>query len=264
MKVNGKTVVVTGGGRGVGRELVLQLLEKQARVAAIDIDEESLNETKRMAGNSERLSIHTLDLREEELVEEVVEEVKKIHGSIDGVINNAGIIQPFININELTLDQVNKVMSVNFCGTLHMIKASLPSLLERPHAHIVNVSSMGGFLPVPGQIAYGASKAAIKLLSEGLYAELKNTNVGVSVIIPGGIATDIVKNSGAGSDEVSSDSVKTANLLTPQKAASLIIKSMEKNKFRMFIGNDSKFLNILYKFAPKAAIKLINKALSNN
>ena len=264
MKVNGKTVVVTGAGGGVGRELVLQLLEKQARVAAVDVNEESLNETKAIAGNSDRLSIHAIDLREEELVEELVEEVKRIHGSIDGVINNAGIVQPFININELTLDQVNRVMSVNFCGTLHMIKASLPSLLERPQAHIVNISSMGGFLPVPGQIAYGASKAAIKLLSEGLYVELKDTNVGVSVIIPGGIATDIVKNSDAGSREVSSDPEKTAKLLSPQKAASLIIKSMEKNKFRMFIGNDSKFLNILYKFAPKTAINLINKALSHN
>ncbi len=263
MKLNGKTVVVTGAGGGVGRQLVLKLLEKGAEVAAVDINEAALNETVKASNDNSKLSIHVVNITDVKAVTELTDEVIKAHGNVDGLINNAGIIQRFIKINELTMEQINKVMNVNFYGTLNMVKAFLPLLLERPEAHITNISSMGGFLPVPGQVAYGASKAAVRLLTEGLYSELKGTNVGVSVILPGGISTDIAKNSGAADDRTpdAADSKLAAILLTPEKAADLIIKSMEKNKFRMFIGIDSNLLNVIYKFFSKAAINMINKAL---
>lgn len=263
MKLDGKTIVVTGGGSGVGKELTLQLLKKNAKVAAVDINEAALAETLKVSGDNESLSTHLADITDFNLVSNLVNEVREKHGNIDAIINNAGIIQPFIPINELTMEQVNKVMNVNFYGTLNMVKAFLPGLLKRPEAHIVNISSMGGFLPVPGQVAYGASKAAVRLLTEGLYSELKDTNVNVSVIIPGGIATDIAKNSNADVGRTSEDSKMASMLLTPQKAARLIIKSIEKNRFRMFIGKDSKLLNVLYKFASRSAINMINKALSS-
>jgi short-subunit dehydrogenase len=118
------------------------------------------------------------------------------HGVVDGLINVAGIIRPFVKLNELDYDVIQRVINVNLYGTIHMVKAFLPHLLERPVAHIANVSSMGGFLPVPGQTIYGASKAAVKLMTEGLYAELLDTNVGVSVVFPGAVATEITSNSG--------------------------------------------------------------------
>ncbi|WP_252629481.1 SDR family oxidoreductase, partial [Enterobacter sp. JH539] len=90
-------------------------------------------------------------------------------------INNAGIIQPFVKIDQLGYEVVERVFNVNFYGTLYMTKTFLPHLLTRPEAHIVNVSSMGGFLPVPGQTIYGASKAAVKLFTEGLHSELADT-----------------------------------------------------------------------------------------
>ena len=118
------------------------------------------------------------------------------HGVVDGLINVAGIIQPFVKLNDLDYEVIERVINVNLYGTIHMVKAFLPHLLERPVAHVANVSSMGGFLPVPGQTIYGASKAAVKLMTEGLYAELLDTNVGVSVIFPGAVATEITSNSG--------------------------------------------------------------------
>ncbi len=263
MEVKGKVFVVTGGGGGVGRQLVLKLLEKGAEVAAVDINEAALKQTADSSGNNDKLSLHVVNITDIEAVNNLAKEVTEKHSTVDAVINNAGIVQPFIDVNDLTMDGINRVMNVNFYGTLNMVKAFLPLLLERPEAHITNVSSMGGFLPVPGQVAYGASKAAIKLLSEGLYSELKHTNVGVSVVIPGGIATDIVKNSGVEMKREAGDSKLSAMLLTPEKAAELIIKSVEKNKFRMFIGKDSKFLHKIYKCLPKVAINLINKALES-
>ena len=77
-------------------------------------------------------------------------------------------------------------MNVNWWGTLRLDRAFLPVLLERPEAHLVNTSSMGGFIPVPGQTIYGATKAAVKLLTEALHAELRGTGVHATVVIPGG------------------------------------------------------------------------------
>jgi short-subunit dehydrogenase len=122
---------------------------------------------------------------------------------------------------------------------------------------------MGGFLPVPGQSIYGASKAAVKLLSEGLSSELTDTNVNVSVVIPGGIATEIKKNSNI-SHKVSSDSSKSKMILTPMLAAELTIKAMEKNKLRTYIGKDCNVMNALYKLSSRFAMSMINKVMNSN
>lgn len=263
MYAKGKNIVVTGGGNGVGRELVLQLLEKGATVYAADINQEALNETLKISGNHKKLFIYRVDISDKEAVNAFATQVIEEHKKVDGIINNAGIIQPFTYVNDLGMDRVEKVMNINFYGTLYMIKAFLPHLLKCPEAHIVNVSSMGGFLPVPGQSIYGASKAAVKLLSEGLYSELINTNVNVSVIIPGGIATDIKKNSNI-EYHVSAHSNKSKMVITPQKAAALIIKAMETNRLRTYIGKDCKTMNALYKLSSSFAMKLINKVMSAN
>ena len=191
MKVRGKVLVVTGAGSGMGREITLELLRRGARVAAVDLRPEGLEGTAGLARPRERLSTHVLDITDREAVAALPDEVTAAHGVVDGIVNNAGIIQPFITVEELDYATIDRVLAVNLMGTIQMVKAFLPRLKERPQAHIANVSSMGGFLPVPGQVMYGASKAAVKLLTEGLYAELLETPVGVSVIMPGAAATNI-------------------------------------------------------------------------
>ena len=220
MKVQNKVIVVTGGGNGIGRELVLNLLSRGARVAAVDIDESGLQETARLAEDKkDKLSMHIVNITDRDAVAALPEQVIAQHGAVDGVINNAGIIQPFVRVQELGYDAIERVMNVNFYGTLYMTKAFLPHLLKRPEAHIVNLSSMGGFLPVPGQSLYGASKAAVKLLTEALNSELKTTNVGVTVVFPGAIGTNIAVNSGV------------ANTLRVEKA--LVHEKVDKRGVRM-------------------------------
>jgi len=154
-------------------------------------------------------------------------------------------------------------MNVDFYGTLYMTKAFLPHFLKGSGANIVNISSMGGLFPVPGESIYGAAKAGVKLLTEGLHAELRNTNVNVTLICPGGMATDIKYNSGAENTHMNSNDIKNAviKLVQPAKAANIIIDSMEKNKFRVLIGTDIKALSFLYKIAPKFAANLVNKQM---
>lgn len=260
MKINGKTIVVTGGGSGMGRQLVIELLRRGASVAAADLNEAALNETARMANGGSKLSLHVLNLADKAAVDALPAAVIEKHGSVDGIINNAGIIQPFIKIQALDMATIEKVMQVNFYGTLYMIKAFLPYLLQRPDAHIVNISSMGGFLPVPGQSIYGASKAAVKLMSEGLQAELADTAIKVTVVFPGAIDTNIMANSGIDTSKIENSNTKNREKLKPlaaDKAAAIIIEGMEKNKIRLFVGKDSRFLDKLYRLSPGYATRMV-------
>ena len=140
MKVTGKTIAVTGGGNGIGRELVLNLLARGARVAALDLSEAGLKETVDLAGDAaDRLSTHVLDIADRKAVEALPEAIIAVHGQVDGVINCAGIIQPFVRLNDLGYDDVERVMNVNFWGLLYVTKTFLPHLLERPEigrAHV--------------------------------------------------------------------------------------------------------------------------------
>jgi short-subunit dehydrogenase len=264
MNVSDKTILVTGAGSGIGKELVLALLEKGASVAAVDLHQDSLEELKRSVHDkAENLSIHICDISDLTSVESLPKEVLGAHKNIDGIVNNAGIIQPFVKVNDLDYKAIYRVMNVNFYGTLYVTKAFLPYLLKRPEAHIVNISSMGGFLPVPGQSVYGASKAAVKLLTEGLYAELKETNVRVSVVFPGATKTNISDNSGIKVPSAAGDDTKQREFptLPADEAARIIIKGIEKNKLQIFTGNDSRFMNLLYRFNPIFATNFIAKKM---
>jgi short-subunit dehydrogenase len=264
MQVHNKVIVVTGGGSGIGRELVLALLKKGARVAAVDISSTSLAETVALAGElRERLSTHVVNVADRGAVYALPDIVIAAHGAVDGLINNAGIIQRFVRFKDLKQEEIERVMEVNFYGTLYMTGAFLPHLLQRPEAHIANVSSMGGFLPVPGQTIYGASKAAVKLYTEGLHSELRGTNVGVSIIFPGATATNIAANSGVmmeGQQENSDMKYKT----TPADvAANEIVKGIEAGKYRVLIGSDTRTMDLLYRLMPQRAAGIIYNQMKN-
>ena len=131
--------------------------------------------------------------------------------------------------------------------------------LERPEAHIVNVSSMGGFVPVPGQKMYCAAKAAVKMMSEGLASELMGTRVQVSVVFPGAVATKIRENSGL-SPQPSAGSQGT-KALPPKEAAAIIVRGIERNMHRIFVGKDASIMDKLYRLNPDSAARAIAKKL---
>ncbi len=268
MKVDGKVLIVTGGGNGIGREVTLEALRRGASVAALDIRQESLDETVALAaaipGASDRLATFVVDITDRAAVDAVPAQAIDTLGQLDGVVNVAGIIQPFIPVADLDLDTMHKVVDVNLWGTIHVIKAALPHLLERPEAHIANVSSMGGFLPVPGQSLYGASKAAVKLLTEALWTELLETDVGVTAIMPGGVSTDITGNSGVvmeGQEERAADS--KLPITTPADAAETILDGIEDDKLHVYVGKDAKIMGLLVRLAPKQAAKLIQRQMKS-
>ncbi len=247
----------------MGRELVLLLLKKGARVAALDINPTTLQETVDLAGeNKDRVSSHILNITDKAAVEAFPEQVIAAHGAVDGLINNAGIIQPFVLVNDLGFDDIERVFNINFFGLLYMTKAFLPHLLKRPEAHIINTSSMGGFLPVPGQSIYGASKAAVKLMTEALNSELLDTNVRVSVVFPGSIGTNIAVNSGIDMSAMGDVESSARKVLSAEKAAEIILDGIEKDAYRILVGSDAKLMDFLTRLNPEMAAKFIYKQMA--
>ena len=264
MNVKDKVIVVTGSGNGIGREVSLLLLEKGAKVVGVDLNVDALNQTKALAGQqSDHFKSVVLNITDRKAVEALPKDVQQTFGQVDGLINVAGIIQPFIRVNDLDFERIERVMNVNFYGTLNMIKAFLPHFLQRPEAHIVNISSMGGFVPVPGQTIYGASKAAIKLLSEGLYAELQETKVGVSVVFPGGVSTNITANSGVEMKLPENMDMTKVKTLSPRQAAELIVGAMETKAYHVYAGQDSKSMHLISRLSHKKASDLISAQMKN-
>lgn len=254
MELGEKVFVVTGAGSGMGRQLTIELVRRGARVAAVDMRAATLDETKALTGSD--VATFVLDVTDADAVAALPERVINALGAVDGLINNAGIIQPFLKLDQLTVADIERVMAVNFTAPLNLIRAFLPHLKSRPEAHILNVASMGAYAPVPGQSLYGASKAALAQLSDGLRSELLSTNIRVITVYPGAINTNIATNSGIAVSESSAanSAIKTtdANL-----AAQLMIDALERGRERVFIGSDARMLNLLARVNPKFAAWLI-------
>ncbi len=267
MKIPNSVVVVTGAGNGIGREVTLELVRRGARVAAVDISADALANTAQLVTTPGSISTHVVNVADLAQVQALPAAVMAAYGQIDGLINVAGVIQKFKKVHDLAYDEIHRVFDINFFGVVHMVKEFLPHLLQRPAAQILNVSSMGGYVPVPGQTMYGASKAALKLFTEGLRSELKGTSVGVSLLFPGAIATNISVNSGAMTQAEAEAMAKQAGdkfKSTPAPVAGkLIVDAYEQNSYHAFAGSDAKTMDILSRIAPEYAANLIQTQMAS-
>jgi short-subunit dehydrogenase len=248
----------------MGRELSLELARRGALVAAVDMRAESLAETAKLVKSlGGKVSTHALDITDTAAVSKLPDAVTKELGAVDGLVNNAGIIQPFVKINDLDISDAERVMNVNFYGPLRLVKAFLPGFLKRPEAHILNVSSMGAYAPVPGQSIYGASTAALKLMTEGLRSELLDTKVGVTIVFPGATATNIAQNSGMAGPAAGSAEANKFPQLAADAAARMMVDAIESNNPRITTGQDAKTMDILSRLNPVWAAGVIYKQMKS-
>lgn len=262
MRLNGKVIVVTGAGNGIGREVALELLRRGARVAAVDRSQDGLMATAALApgASSHSLSLHPVDLTDRAQVDALPGAVLDQHGQVDGLANIAGIIQPFVPILELSHEDIDRVMGVNFGSVVNTVKAFLPLLVERPEAALLNVSSMGAIVPVPGQGAYGASKAAVALLTETLFAELQDSSVAVTLVYPGATNTNIAANSGVTLD-FADDAAAATSMTSATEAARVIVDALASGDPRVLIGKDTRMLDRMSRLMPTKAVTIVAKRM---
>ncbi|MGV9661915.1 SDR family NAD(P)-dependent oxidoreductase [Nocardia niigatensis] len=261
MHLDGKVIAVTGAGNGIGRQTALTLLARGARVALIDLKEDWLQETRTLAGDGgSRVSLHMADVTDIGAVNTLPAAIVGEHGQVDGLVNVAGVIHRFAPVAELERGEIEKVVQVNWWGTVNMCLAFLPELRCRPQAGLVNVSSLSGLVPFAGQTIYSATKGAVKQFSEGLHQELMDTNVTVTTVFPGNISTNLSGNSGVTMIDPGGRKVRSTS---PERTAELIVAGMEKGRFRVLVGRDANVLDRLVRLAPRWTTDMIAKRMKS-
>ncbi len=258
--ISGSAAAVTGAASGIGRALALELAARGCDLALADRDEAGMLEVAAEIGRSSKrkVSTHCVDIGEPAQIQDFAKTAIAAHPGLNIVINNAGVAL-LGGFNELDQAQMEWLFNINFWGVVHGTRAFLPHLVQQREAHIVNLSSIFGIIAPPGQTAYCAAKFAVRGFSESLRHELAMTNspVRLSVVHPGGVLTNIVRNSRTGSGIT--DNARRAESIdrfdaiaktTPPAAAQRIITGIEKNQPRILIGNDAKFMDLLQRFRP--------------
>jgi short-subunit dehydrogenase len=264
-KLDGRVAVVTGAGSGIGRATACQLAEKGCALALVDLNEAALEETAALVrARGRTVSVHRADVADRARMEHLPGEVLSEHGHVHILVNNAGV-SVIGTLLEQKLDDFAWLMGINFWGVVYGCKLFLPFLLAEDEAQIVNVSSMFGFVGIPTQTSYNASKYAVRGFSEALSSELSGTHVGVTCVHPGGIRTNIVRASrlsGEGDVQDQKDTIELFDRFahSPEKAARVIVRAIEHRQARVRIGPESYLTDWLKRLAPVTTQRLIGWA----
>jgi NAD(P)-dependent dehydrogenase (short-subunit alcohol dehydrogenase family) len=250
-EVRGKVAVITGAGSGIGQALAYDLARRGAKLALSDIDPDGLADTvKQVQVIGAAVHAARLDVTDRPAVLRYADEIVGRYGVVNIVINNAGIAFTG-DIADMSFEQVERVLDVDFWGVVNGTKAFLPHLIASGDGHVVNVSSLFGLMAVPGQGAYNAAKFAVRGFTEALRMEMQVAGhpVRVTCVHPGGIKTNIVRNSGAvhGQDvaELTAMFDKKLAKTSAESAARSIRRAVIGNRPRAVVGWDAKILDVL-------------------
>jgi 3-dehydrosphinganine reductase len=256
-----KVVLVTGGSSGIGlaaakllaaagAQVWLAARRRELLVLALKEVEASRQDS------SQRCGFVSADVSLPEQAARLVKEVTEIVGTPDVIINSAGITQPGY-VQDLSLEVFEELMKVNYFGTVYVTKAALPAMLARGSGHIINISSMAGYLGVFGYSAYGATKFAVTGFSEVLRAELKPHGIRVSVAFPPDTDTPQLAYEEPFKPAETKAVSGNAKALSAEQVAGAILKQAEKGHCLIFPGTDSRLFYLLNSKLPKSLVFMV-------
>lgn len=264
-----KVAAITGAGSGIGRALALHLARQGCQLALSDINAPGLQETLEQAQrHGVRVTQQVLDVADAHAMQEWAAQVVADHGRVNLIFNNAGVaLAGTVEANELA--DYEWIMNINFWGVVHGTKAFLPHLKASGAGHIINISSVFGIFAQPGMSAYNATKYAVRGFTESLRQELDLANCGVSAscVHPGGIKTNIAKTArmNASMSQITGHSAEQSrqqfnDLLlrtTPEKAARIILKGVQRDKRRILIGLDALAADLMMRSMPSLYQRMV-------
>ncbi len=254
----GGTAVVTGAAGGIGAALAHGLARRGSDLVLLDRDADGLDavaDALRATGRT----VHTyqVDLADAQATAAVAEQIRTRHPRIRLLVNNAGVALGG-RFDEVTFDEFSWVVEVNFRAVAQLTHALLPTLKAEPGAHLVAVSSLFGLIAPAGQVAYSASKFAVRGFTEALRHELAADGIGVTCVHPGGVRTRIARDArvGSGVDRVQFEDGRRRfeRLLTidPATAAEAILRGVARRRGRVLIGWSARLPDLLVRVAPAA------------
>ena len=252
-----KVCVITGAGSGIGAACARAMAAEGAIVIGADLRLDMLDKVAaEVTEAGGQMHTHQLDVADRNAVFALAEKVNKAHGAADLVVNNAGVAHA-ATVEEMTFDNFQWVMDIDFWGVVHGTQAFLPAMIAKGSGHIANVSSIFGLIGVPTQSAYNAAKFGVLGFGEALRHEVKEQGIGVSTIHPGGINTNIVRHArfqqGPDMENEREEAIQRFAQFTmtqPEGAAKTIIKGIKRNKARILIGPDAHFVDWVRRIFP--------------
>jgi NAD(P)-dependent dehydrogenase (short-subunit alcohol dehydrogenase family) len=259
-KFQDKVAAITGAGSGIGRALALDLAGRGCHLALSDINEVGLAETVRQIGTpGVRVTAQAVDVADRRAVYDWADQVVAEHGKVNLIFNNAGVALGS-TIERMSYDDIEWLMNINFWGVVYGTKAFLPHLKASGEGHIANVSSVFGLAGIPTQGAYNAAKFAVRGFTECLRQELDMTDSGVSAtsIHPGGIKTAIARSARMNSNiadlgldvDGSTAKLERGFITSPEKAARIILRAVERNQRRVLVGPDAYVYDWMVRLLP--------------
>ncbi|MEN2420607.1 SDR family oxidoreductase [Streptomyces rimosus] len=261
-RFGGQLVLVTGAASGIGRATAFAFAEAGARVIAVDRDAEGAARTADLARlvGAPQAWAETVDVSDEAAMEKLADKVAAEYGMVDVLINNAGIAVsgPFLST---TTEDWKKVLDVNLWGVIHGCRLFGKQMAERGQGgHIVNTASAAAFQPSRVLSAYGASKAAVLMLSECLRAELAGQGIGVTAVCPGIVNTNITSTThftGVSAEEEKRSQAKVSRLYgirnyPPEKVAAAILRAVARNEAVVPVTPEARGARLMSRIAPRA------------
>lgn len=247
--------VITGAGGGLGRALSQALAAKGCHLALADISETALIKTAASLPNTTgKVTTHIVDVTNRDAMAVFRDEVLNEHGGVNLLINNAGITLQK-NFSTHSLEDWDRIVGINLWGVIHGCHFFDAALTEASDAHVVNLSSMSGFIGLPGQSSYCATKAGVQLLTDCLWAEWGLKNIGLTSVHPGAIRTEMITATLHESDDIEQAKknyeIAHKTGVDAEFAAAKILKAIEKNKMRLKIGRDSHIIHFITRFMPR-------------
>ncbi|AGL17640.1 SDR family oxidoreductase [Actinoplanes sp. N902-109] len=263
----GRTAVVTGAASGIGEQLAHGLAARGSDLVLLDRDADRLRSVAddvRAAYSGRTVEALDVDLADRAALATAADRVLATHPRLGLLVNNAGVALGG-RFDQVTVEEFEWVMAVNFTAPMLLIHRLLPALTAGPGSHLVNVSSLYGLVAPPGQSAYSASKFALRALSEALRSELATDGVGVTTVHPGGVRTRIAESARVGShvppEDVAKEQRKFAAVLTypAHKAAEDILHGVRHRRARVLIAPSAKVPDLLARLLPVSHMKVLGK-----
>lgn len=263
---NNKVVVITGAGSGIGRALAFAFAKEGCKLALNDFNEQALYDTaEAIRKNDTEVFTTVFDVADKNAMQEFANNTAKHFGRVDIVVNNAGIGLGDYMLHEVDLNLFERVMQINYFGVLYGSYAFIPHLLKQPEAALINISSIFGLTGIARSTAYCSSKFAVYGLNQCLMQEYADTNLRIHSVHPGGINTNISKNSldykSVGDTKLHDAFQKEFLKLSPDYAAQVIIDGIKKDKRKILIGKEAHLLDVVTRFFPMLGNRLVNQMI---
>ncbi|MDE6275406.1 MAG: SDR family NAD(P)-dependent oxidoreductase [Clostridia bacterium] len=255
----GRNVVLTGCSTGMGKEVLMILVKKYGcNVMGVARNKAKLDELKAELGD--KFSYRRFNISDLQAWKNFALELENMGFMTDILINNAGMIQPFGQYNDLTDDQIKKVVDTNLMSVVYGCKAMLPTIKKSKYGYICNVASASAILPVGGESIYSATKGGVWALTECLAQELRGFGIGVSCVMPGPVKTDIYK-AREGESGPKADSLVASIGITAHTAGKKIVKAIRKGKVRVVTDAVAGLMDFGMRLCPSLTCKATGGAI---